>query len=258
MNELETVRHIAQTSDEVLLLRRLLDKQRQAQRGQAASSRFLTGHEQVLARQLMTAVQAEDYAFWGGYEGAERRILQLWPQWETQNPDAVAALRLEYETENALTHRDLLGSLMGLGLTRDAVGDILVSGSSADVLILPELKEFVRQNLERIGRSRVKVSQIPLSQLQMPQQAFRPIRDTVASPRLDSILAAGLHLGRDKAAQLIRSGVVQVDHVDCTKPDRQLQPGALLSVRGYGRLRLESVGEPTRKGRYPVVILKYE
>ena len=258
MNELETVRHIAQSSDEVLLLRRLLDKLRQAQRGQAASSRFLTGHEQVLAQQLMTAVQAEDYAFWGGYEEAERRILQIWPQWETRDPENVAALRLEYDGISALTHRDLLGSLMGLGLTRDAVGDILVAESSADVLILPELQEFVCQNLDRIGRSRVKASRIPLTRLRVPRQAFRAIRDTVASPRLDSILSSGLHLSRDKAAQLIRSGVVQVDHVDCTKPDRQLQPGALLSVRGYGRLRLEAVHEPTRKGRYPVVILKYE
>ena len=258
MNEQDTLKHIAQNPDEVLLLRRLLDKQRQARRGQASASRFLTGHERVLAQRLMAGLQGENYAFWGGYEAAERCILQFWPEWETRDPEAVAALRLEYEADSGLTHRDLLGALMALGLTRNAVGDILVSGSSADVLILPELTEFAVQNLERIGRSRVRCQRIPLSELRVPQQAYRSIRDTVASPRLDSVLASGLHLSREKAAQLIRTGAVQVDHVDCTKPDRQLSSGALLSVRGYGRLRLESLGEPTRKGRYPVVILKYE
>lgn len=257
MLEAELIRHITQDPEEVMLLRSLLDKAHQAERGSAAASRFLSSREQMLSRQLMTGLKADNWTLYGGYEGAERCIFQCWPEWDEQDRSGVEALRLTYPPEGLVDHRTVLGSLMALGIHRDCIGDILVSHQSTDVLVVPEQAAYIAQSLTRLGRSRVTIRQIPLEDLHIPEQQTKTLRDTVASLRLDAVLAAGLNLSRDKASQLIRTGAVQVDHTDCQKPDRSLEPGALISVRGYGRLKLSSVGETTRKGRLPIVILRY-
>ena len=80
------------------------------------------------------------------------------------------------------------------------------------------------------------------------------MRDTVASLRLDSILASGMRTSRAKAAEMIRAGLVSVEHAPEERIDRILAEGQLLSVRGFGRIRLRNVGERTRKDRLPVTL----
>jgi RNA-binding protein YlmH len=80
------------------------------------------------------------------------------------------------------------------------------------------------------------------------------MRDTVASLRLDCVLASGLRTSRAKAAEMIREGLVMVEHMPEERVDRLLETGALLSVRGFGRIRLTAVGEKTRKDRLPVTL----
>ena len=80
------------------------------------------------------------------------------------------------------------------------------------------------------------------------------MRDTVASMRLDSVLASGMRISRAKAAEIIRQGLVSVDHQEEERVDRQLSQGQLLSVRHFGRIRVREVGEPTRKDRLPVTL----
>ena len=78
------------------------------------------------------------------------------------------------------------------------------------------------------------------------------LRDTVASMRLDCILAAGMKTSRSRASEIIKTGAVAVDHMPEERTDRILEAGQLLSVRGFGRIRVRDVGGPTRKGRLPI------
>lgn len=115
------------------------------------------------------------------------------PDWQTE-PDfeAVAALRATFYEPNSLTHRDVLGSLMGLGVTRGSVGDILVAEQSVDVLVTESVRRFLLDSWDSAGRVRLKVQPIGPTELQVPEEKVKLLRDTVSSLRLDSVLSAGL------------------------------------------------------------------
>ena len=274
------------SGDERLLLSQVLDRRRQAVKyASLASTDFLSPHEQALASDLLRLAPASEstYLFTGGPSDAERKILCFLPEWmnaETLSPnelpdtlssdepaaalpDAIAdalpirALRAQWRDADALSHRDLLGGLMGLGITRGKIGDIYTGRDSADVLALDSVTEFLLQNWTSAGRVRLSVTQIPLDAVRVPPRQSVEIRDTVSSTRLDSVLSSGFRLPRSKAAELVRAGRVQVNWLDCDKPDKLLQPGDQISARGFGRFTLDRTGELTRKGRIPVFITRY-
>ena len=156
-----------------------------------------------------------------------------------------------------LTHRDFLGSLMGLGLTRGTIGDILVTDSRCQVLTLPKTAEFLLSAWESAGRVKLKTAPLPPEELEIPAQACRELRDTVSSLRLDNVLAAGFSLSRGRAAEAVEKGAVQVNWTVCQKPDKPVAAGDTITCRGLGKCVLDSVGSPTKKGRLPVVIRRF-
>ena len=110
-----------------------------------------------MAQALLNAAGIRSgYVLDGGYEGAERKVLAFLPDWAEEAPEALAFLRAAFRDKDAaLTHRDILGSLMGQGITRERVGDILVSAHSADVVVSPSLAEFLLQEWDSAGRVRL-------------------------------------------------------------------------------------------------------
>ena len=88
-------------------------------------------------------------------------------------------------------------------------------------------------------------------------QAGEELHFTVQSPRLDALVADGFHLARGDAAELILAGAVKLRHSPTLRPDARVEAGDAISVRGYGRLRIDAIGEPIRKGRLPVRLTRY-
>ena len=171
--------------------------------------------------------------------------------------DAVAAVAAAWYGGERLTHRDFLGSLMGLGLTRGTIGDRLVTDTRCQVLALPKTADFLLSEWESAGRVRLKTAPLPLEELEIPAQACRELRDTVSSLRLDNVLAAGFSLSRGRAAEAVEKGAVQVTWTVCQKPDKPVAAGDTITCRGLGKCVLDSVGSPTKKGRLPVVIRRF-
>ena len=260
MNRRELLDKLSASAEERALLGRLWDGlERCRSRNVPEASGFLSPHEQALAGQLMQALgDREGFAFWGGCEGAQRRQMHFLPDW-MDGPDetAVRCLRCRfYETDHP-THRDFLGSLMGLGLTREKVGDILVSPHWADVLVGSSVADFLLREWKQAGRVPLRVAEIGLEEIAVPEQPVKLIRDTVASLRLDSVLASGFSLSRGKAAEAVTSGKVQVNWTDCQKPDRPVSQGDTLTLRGLGKCVLEEVGNQTKKGRVFITLKRY-
>ena len=102
-------------------------------------------------------------------------------------------------------------------------------------------------------RSRSRAEEIPA----LSGGQGSAIRATVASLRLDALLCVLWRLPRTRAAELVSSGRVQVDHQMELRPDRQLQAGAKISVRGLGRGILSEIGGKTKKDRISVTLLRY-
>ena len=244
MDKRDLLDRLAANGDERLLLGRVWDKYEQCRRRNIpVVTGFLSPAEQELVRRLMGALDVrEGWLLWGGYDTAQRRQAHFLPDWQTE-PDfeAVAALRATFYEPNSLTHRDVLGSLMGLGVTRESVGDILVAEQSVDVLVTEPVRRFLLDSWDSAGRVRLKVQPIGPTELQVPEEKVKLLRDTVSSLRLDSVLSVGFSLSRSKAAEAVTSGKVQVNWADWQKPDRQVVQGDVLTLRGLGKCVLEEV-----------------
>lgn len=248
--------------EERLVLAKILDRAEQARnRNIPAATDFLSPAQQVRATDLLRLAGFTEYAVLGGYEGAERKLFLFLPDWleaedaESQSP--IRLLRASFREEFKLTHRDFLGSLMGMGIVREKIGDILVGPDSADLIVLDTVADFLLGSWDSAGRAKLAVSAIDPVNLHIPQVQCREARDTVSSLRLDAVAASGLRMARSKAAALIESGRVQVNWRECVKPDKLLAAGDTVSARGFGKFVLSEVGGVTKKGRTSIVLKVY-
>ncbi|MEY8387310.1 YlmH/Sll1252 family protein [Oscillospiraceae bacterium 38-13] len=245
-----------------LALAKVLDKAEQASgRNIPAVTDFLSPQQRAQALDLLrlAGISESAYVLQGGYEGAERQVLQFLPDWmEPESAEApIRCLRAVFREEEKLSHRDFLGSLMGMGIVREKMGDILVAPGSADLLVLDSIADFLLQSWTSAGRAKLRVSAIEPENLHIPAVQRKEVRDTVSSLRLDAVASSGFRLSRGKAAALIESGKVQLNWRECVKPDKLLEAGDVVSARGFGKFKLSEVGGLTRKGRISIVLQVY-
>ena len=260
MEKRELLDRVSMNEQERLLLGRVWDKYDQCRRRNIpVCTEFLSPQEQATAERLLHMLGAEDgFVLWGGYEGAERCQIHFLPDWETEpDREAICCLRCTFYEPGKLTHRDFLGSLMGLGLTREKIGDILVSDRSADVIVSSTVAEHLLREWTAAGRTALHVAQIDPAELNVPEQKTKILRDTVSSLRLDSVLSVGFSTSRGKASEAVESGRVQVNWTDCQKSDRLLRQGDVITVRGAGKCKLTEVGGATKKGRVFITVERY-
>ena len=251
----------AKDADERIFLARVLDKYEQSrERDIPAHTGFLSPAEQRGVGDLLHAAAIRDgFAFSGGYARAERKILCFLPSWREEADDAeyMAALRCTFHDALTLTHRDFLGSLMGLQITREKIGDILVGDNSADLIVSRDIADYLLQNLTGAGRVKLTVTQIGLSELAVPTPNVKVIRDTVATLRLDAVAGAGFSLSRGRAQELIASGRVQLNHRETLKLDTPVAQGDVVSARGLGKFEVAEVGGLSKKGRTGITLHRY-
>ena len=262
-----------QTKENAALFARLDDLCAKAARGELAVGPFLSPREGMLARRYLVGSGVEHRLF-GGYHDAERCRPYLLPSYMegTAQTDLLlllsdfgfesrmACIRVQGSGYRTLDHRAYLGSLLGLGLERSVIGDILVLGENGigalvfcDETIVP----FLLQEWHKVGNDSVKVSRISLAEVTVPERRFSDIHDTLASPRLDGVVAALCRLSRDRAKAAVEGGLVELNFECEERPDRTVEEGSILSVRGFGRYRILSVSEQTKKGRFRLEAQKY-
>ena len=198
----------------------------------------------------------------GGYEDAERKMLIYLPDYleesalyEEDSP--VVCLEGTFFEGDDLSHRDILGALMGAGIQRETVGDILTEKGRCLFFTTQEMAPYILDNLRSAGRTVLHLKRVPLAGLSLPEPEFQEIRDTVSSLRLDSVISSGFRIGRSLAADYIRSGRAAINGLPCEKPDKAVSEGSKISVRGLGKVRLASVGGKTKKDRISIMIQKY-
>ena len=156
-----------------------------------------------------------------------------------------------------LTHRDVLGSLMGLGIDRTHFGDIIVTSGGAQVIVDETIADFVIQNFTKIAMVTVTVSRMELSELQPKEEKIKEVRTTVASMRLDSIASSGFSTSRTKVVEAIKAGLVQVNWQPAKGPAQEVKEGDVISLRGRGRMQIESITGTSKKGRIGVHLKRF-
>ena len=259
------------------LAARLDDLCARADSGELGVTVFMSPRELAFTKKYLAAKGAA-VCFFGGYPQAERQRAYILPDYMSELSEcdgdtdieerlsqfgyssSVFALRICGSGYRRLSHRDFLGSLLGLGIERSVLGDILLLGDGdREALLLCDsnISEFIEKELCYVANDKVKVRGAELEDIQIPPRRTQPISDTVASPRLDAVVAALCNLSRDKARAAVVSGLVEIDFESEERPDRLLSGGATVSVRGFGRYRVISVSDKTKKGRYRLVAEKY-
>ncbi len=257
----DNIEKIAKNSEDKVLLAKLWDKINNGiQRNTPANTGFLSPRELEMARFLFG--EPEGLRLFGGYPDAERKMLIYLPEYLdesvlTNTDSPVVCLRATYFQGDTLSHRDFLGALIGAGISREAIGDICVGTGICDIFVTAEIAPYILQSFIGAGRTKVHLSQIPLEDVSVPEAATKEVRDTVASLRLDSIIASGFRIGRSAAAQFITSGKAAIDGLPCEKPDRTVEENSKISVRGLGKIKLRAINGKTKKDRISVVIDRY-
>ena len=264
MEKTTLIARYAQTEEDRLTLCRVLDQMCQAEARQIpAATEFLTAHERGLAEPMLRAAGVEQVWFYGGCDEAERTVCCHVPdyldaqQYFAGEDGPICLIRASFRAERPLSHRDFLGSLMGCGIRRQTVGDLYVEAQSCEMLVMRKIVPYLMQNLTEAGRTRLRLELCPIQTLRRPPEQLEVLRQTVSSLRLDAVAAAGFHLSRSRAAELIEHGRAAVNHMGCEKPDRIVAQGDQISLRGLGKLRLQAVHGETKKGRISIEIAKY-
>lgn len=266
-----------------LLLSHVDDLCRRAEGGVICHTAFLTMREQIEIDRHIGSASRRATVYWGGYAGCERKMLFCLPDYITASLDALstlpvrelgaaelrpwldetwqesmAVLQVKGSGYKTLDHRAYLGSLLSLGIEREVLGDIVVQGDAQALVVCERrIADYLLSSWRTVGADTVRVSAVTLPEDFCVERQYEDIRDTIASERLDCVLAALTNLSRDKAQSMIRAGLVDVDFLTEQRPDRSVPSGAMLSVRGYGRYEVLGTDGVTKKGRLRLIARKF-
>lgn len=218
---------------------------------------FLTSNQVAEAEKELKKFSTA-YSFYGGYDEAERVLFGAFPEW-CEERDAlfpIAPVTFTYRKCDKLSHRDFLGALMSLGISRETVGDILIEEGRAVAFLSSDITDFVLSQIDKVARVGVMAEKgyvPPLPNM----SGFEEITDTVASPRLDCVVASLSKCSRSQAETLILDGLVSINSVCVTKTVKAVLDGDKITIRKKGKFVIESLTQKTKKNRVILIAKKY-
>ncbi len=216
---------------------------------------FLSAEQAAAAKKYLEK-RSLNYGFFGGYESAQRVMLGCFPDWVTEEEYPISAVTFLFRKSDTLAHRDVLGSLMGLGLTRDSVGDILIGEGKAIVFLSEDITDYVITQTEKIGKTGVKC--INGFEGELPESdKLAEFSTTIASERLDCVVAALCGISRGLALEKISQGLVSVNSFVTDKITLSVNKDDVITVRGKGKFIVSSLNNRTRKNRLVLNYKKY-
>jgi RNA-binding protein YlmH len=226
--------------------------------GETYNTAFLDPRQLELAEATLKKMPAYSYTVYGGHPAAERNVLRIFPAQHQPTLPSLEAIKVSWADSDEIGHRDLLGAVMALGLRRDQVGDIIVLGDTEAAVIVGETRgDYIMAGLTQAGRTPVSCEVVEPESLELAKDDGRQIKGTVASLRVDAILSLGFGISRSRVVLLVKGGLVRVNWRPISSPSHQLSEGDQVSLKGRGRILVESVEGETRKGRMRVKLKKY-
>lgn len=246
INNLEDKEEIKRVIDKVeIVLNRYL----------ITSTDFLNPHELNLAISVLNRFKNEvSFEIDGGYYGAENCIIYLYPHYELNIPKRDIDI-FKFDSNSTIKHSDVLGSLLGLGIERKKIGDILIGKKYTYFFVKNEISNFIEISLNKISKYNISLERVEkISTLPKKEYIYKNI--FVASPRIDNIVSSFCNVSRSVAKDKIKSGDVKVNFAVEYRPHFEVNAKDLISVRKFGRFRIEEFKRKTKKGNI-VLSIKY-
>ena len=235
-------------SDDLYQLKKVLDKAFVVLKSYIDnSSDFLNPHELSLAKSILNSLDI-GYSFDGGYDDYEYGVVNMYPSF-LHGPKSESICAMKFPTIFGIKHKDVLGSLIGLGIDRRKIGDILIGKEFTYFFVKIEIKDFILYNLEKISNYNVKVSLKESTDVLPIKEYF--YKDIVTSSlRLDTFLSQALNLSRSKIYDIISKDLVKVNFTPENKVSYKLKESDVISVKKYGRIIFHKILKTTKKDKY--------
>ena len=251
MNKQEILK-TCETKDEKMFVSHICDVfETSEQKNYCVFSDFLDENEQCRISNLFHFLK-NDIMFSSKIINSQRKLVSLKFDYYDIPTDVFKIVNLGIEP---VFHKDILGSLMSLGIKRQKIGEITEKDGEFYVEVKKEISGFLLQNLEKIRHSPIEL--IPCEFEIERVQKFEELFFTVSSLRLDCIVSAICGLSREKAKQYIISGNVKINHTEETDNKRQVSLNDVISIRKYGRFVYDTDSGLSRKDKYKIIIKKY-
>ena len=213
---------------------------------------FLNERESYIVQNYFSYC-SEYIHFFGGYDNAQRTYLCYSENSVSQEEYPIKAIYYQFRKVDKLSHRDLLGALIGLGIERSCIGDIIVCDGYAVCYVKEEIYDFVLNQLDKVGRAGVKVvdeKSCKITYMDNKEELFV----TLTSLRLDVIVAALTGLSREKTKDIIMSQKVFTNYVENQNVSYKLNVCDILSTRGKGKYIIKESMGVTKKGRLKILV----
>lgn len=237
-----------------LLLSRLDDLVYKSYCGEVEGFGFLNEIEVSKAHNYLNNLGVE-HCFYGGYPSASRMYLYLTD--DVSGFDDIVSLKITPKIEAELTHRDFLGSLMGLGITRECVGDILFKDGFAVVFVRCEISDYILRNLNSVGRVGVTVSEFSDDTSALSAELCK-IEVLLTSMRIDNFVTSVCKCSRQKANEYINNDFVFINYSCVDKVSKAICSGDTVSIRGFGKFKIGEFIRNTKSGRIVLSVLQYK
>lgn len=249
--------------DEQLFLRKIKDKAGAAFFNDYPTfTDFLDLNEQRLLASLRKELPDVRTVLWGGYNDSERKIAGFFPiDYAVENnffPIDIIKIESMGSHAKPLSHRDYLGAVVNLGLSRQKLGDILCHGDFAYLFCEKQMAPFILENLILVRQTHITCLLAASQDIEYIAPQYDLLKGTVSSLRLDSVVKLAFSLSRSHAVEYIEGGRVTINSRQVEKPPAKVEKGDVISVRGLGKFKIGEVGDITRKGRIFIEINKYK
>ncbi len=222
---------------------------------------FLGLSEQSAWREVEAGLRGVKYTLFGGADGAERIMIRFGDENELgySVPFPIVCIKAEPVSQkyaDKLTHRDLLGALLNLGIERDVLGDIPIIDNVAYIFAKEAIAPFIISELKRAKHTDLSLSlceSLPEGELYKTER--RKIQ--ASSERIDAVIAKVFGISRDDALSLFSKRTVFIDGKLCENNSRAPKKGEIISVRGYGRMIYLGYETLSKKGKLNIEVDLY-
>jgi RNA-binding protein YlmH len=260
MNDREKILRYYRASDNTDLAARLLDLADAAvKNSKYRTSEFLDPYGYSIAETISAHYPRLELIVSGGYIGAERvKAAFVAKDFMGRVDFGLNAIALTWDVRyHHLSHRDVLGALMAIGIKREVIGDIIIGSHGCQIVLEPSLKSYIIQNFNMVGAISVTVQEIELNEITPQEEKIKEIKGTVAALRLDAVAAIGFGTSRTQMAEEIAAQKVKLNWQDAKGTAQIVKVGDIISMRGRGRVEVYEINGQTKKGRISILLKRF-
>lgn len=245
--------------EDKLLISKVLDKiNLMKKNNKLMNTNFLDVYQIGIIEKLLQKIEFNQFVFTGGFQEAERKMLIVYPQ-DTEEfivkkyiskTMQVVKINLPLDLKGQYNHRMYLGGVIKLGIEREKIGDIIVADDGADIIICPEVSQFLLQNLNSLKRfSRAEIVLENINRLRRLNINMQRKQIVVASMRIDNLVSTVAECSRTVAVEMLKKEKVYINYQTEVKPSKIVNEGDLVNIRGKARFIVKDIQYMATKKR---------